>query len=59
MKTTGRAVFDKLGFYLPPHHANASWHSAVVLGRVDGFDKHNAASKTGESREGCYGFVAA
>jgi len=31
MKTTGRAVFDKLGFYLPPHHANASWHSAVVL----------------------------
>ena len=29
------------------------------LGRVDGFNKHNAASKTGESREGCYGFVAA
>jgi len=36
---------------LPPHLA--------MLGRVDGFNKHNAASKTGESREGCYGFVAA
>jgi len=31
----------------------------LTLGRVDGFDKHNAASKTGKSGERCHGLVAA
>jgi hypothetical protein len=41
------------------HPTNYNINAFELLGYVDGFDKHQAASKAGESGEGGVGFVAA